>query len=265
MSHKPAIVLSFDDGREDNYRAAFEILKPRNLSATFNITTGLVDGSLPEGESPCRNAGMSIDQVKEIYTDPLFEIGGHGDRHLNTYEDWMVGIDKLAEWLGPSWLKNGIGIASPHSEVKATDPLCEQDLFGDKHVRYIRLGLRNQRSVVQRGLSKVAAYTGNRSIYLQMRKSSIGSLQGEYCLYAVPVLRNHTVNQVEKLIQYSIRMARDCILMLHSVLKENEEYSDDLFSWPYDRFIQLCDYLKEETDSGKIRISKTIDAVMGRQ
>ena len=36
------VVLSFDDGRRDNYRAAFEILKPLELPATFNITIGYI-------------------------------------------------------------------------------------------------------------------------------------------------------------------------------------------------------------------------------
>ena len=36
------VILSFDDGRKDNYRAAMEIMKPLDIPATFNITTGYI-------------------------------------------------------------------------------------------------------------------------------------------------------------------------------------------------------------------------------
>ena len=36
------IVLSFDDGRHDNYEAYKNILNPLNIPATFNITAGYV-------------------------------------------------------------------------------------------------------------------------------------------------------------------------------------------------------------------------------
>ena len=43
---KAYISFSFDDGRIDNYTKAYPILKKHNLPATFNITTGYIEGKI---------------------------------------------------------------------------------------------------------------------------------------------------------------------------------------------------------------------------
>lgn len=42
-----AILISFDDGYDDNYRIAFPILKDMGMSAMFFVSTGHVDSGLP--------------------------------------------------------------------------------------------------------------------------------------------------------------------------------------------------------------------------
>ena len=42
-----AILISFDDGYDDNYRVAFPILKDLGMSAMFFVSTGHVDSGLP--------------------------------------------------------------------------------------------------------------------------------------------------------------------------------------------------------------------------
>ena len=43
---KIRIVLSFDDGRRDNYRVAKELLEANEIPATFNITSGYLEGKI---------------------------------------------------------------------------------------------------------------------------------------------------------------------------------------------------------------------------
>lgn len=44
---KDAIVITFDDGYDDNYFEAFPVLRDRNVPATFFISTGYIDGTSP--------------------------------------------------------------------------------------------------------------------------------------------------------------------------------------------------------------------------
>ena len=83
-----------------NYRIAAEELLPRNLKATFNITTGYINGNINEKDAPCENPPLTVDDVRELGKYEEFEIAGHGHEHLNTLEDWKKGIDVLTDWLG---------------------------------------------------------------------------------------------------------------------------------------------------------------------
>jgi len=65
-SVKTQIALTFDDGFEDNYQIVFPILKKRRLSATFFVTTDLIDTGLPQWdwEVVCRLSSREINKVE---------------------------------------------------------------------------------------------------------------------------------------------------------------------------------------------------------
>ena len=83
---KGSVCLSFDDGRGDNRYIAEKILLPMNIPATFNITTGYVDGSCGPADRPSIKKPMTIDDVRWIAEHNIFEIAMHGDEHKNTLE-----------------------------------------------------------------------------------------------------------------------------------------------------------------------------------
>ena len=66
------VVLTFDDGYQDNYTYAYPILERYGFSGTFFIITGLVD-KRTEGY-------MSWDQVEELHSWGM-EIGSHSYTH----------------------------------------------------------------------------------------------------------------------------------------------------------------------------------------
>ena len=117
---KPSrVVLSFDDGRKDNYDIVIPILEKYCLTATFNISTAYVDKSINVSDRPCLNEPMTIENIKAIYGKG-FEIACHGDRHKNDIEDIRRGYKKLSTWL--QWGKNfKPGFASPNSRLLEED------------------------------------------------------------------------------------------------------------------------------------------------
>lgn len=255
------VVLSFDDGRKDNYIAATEILQKSNLPATFNITSGYIEKTIPL-DNLCPNEPMSLEEVINLSKVPIFEIAGHGYAHLNTIEDWDKGIKKLTEWLSPGYFEHGYGIASPHSGVTDSWVSCNIGSTYKSDIKYIRTGLKNQSAITQRGVSKIARMTGSRMLMYAPIKESVLPIESNKLLcYSVPVLNPHTYEQIRYIIDKTVQKKGDIILMLHSILKKGESYYDDLYSWDYDKFAKLCEYLCEMRSKGIIDVKRNIDIV----
>lgn len=258
---KSKVVLSFDDGRMDNYQIAFEELLPRQLGATFSITSGYIEKSI-SNVGLCENNPMTVNNVIELSKYSLFEIAGHGYAHLNTLEDWEKGVSLLKEWLGERYFKNGYGIASPHSFVDYCWVNENREKCERQNIRYIRTGLVNQKQVLQRFVSKCARMTRSQRLAFFPVRSSFTSIEkGQYLYYSFPILHQHSPNQILYLIEKAVQNNADIIFMLHSILKPREEYYDDMFSWDYQSFIALCNYLVKMRDLGVLEIVRNIDLV----
>lgn len=258
---KTRIVLSFDDGRRDNYRVAKVLLEANKIPATFNITSGYLERKVPI-EELCPNEALTLEELIELSQCPYFEIAGHGYAHLNTVEDWHLGMVKLEEWLSPGYFAEGYGIASPHSELTRTDLSLFQNNHQLKGLRYIRTGLANQRAFGQRLISKIARATGNRELmYFPVSGSFKRIEKNTFLHYSLPVLYPHSFEQVQYCIEKLVQRGGDLILMFHSILKKGEPYYNDLHSWDYQKFEQLCKYLIEKQDKGIILLQRNIDLV----
>ena len=114
IANKSYIGLSFDDGRIDNFTNVLPVLEKLGIPATFNITTGYIDGTLRQENKFCENPPMTIENIIRIADSGIFEIAAHGDQHLNDKKDILLSIEKLHRW----GLKfNKIGFASPHHRL----------------------------------------------------------------------------------------------------------------------------------------------------
>lgn len=254
------VILSFDDGRKDNYRAAMEIMKPLDIPATFNITTGYILQNIADNDKPGPHAPMNLDELNELAACELFEIAGHGYTHDNDIENLLNGVLVLRKLLPNAKIN---GVASPHSEFKLSDLKIAQEKFNENGIRYLRISndytKMSQTKIWLRRLNRVLHLS---SLYAWVNEDSI-EIEAKFLLHSFPVIRDNKLREVKKLInrlrENSLDSDSVCILMLHSILKPGEDYYNDLFSWDYDDFFNLCKYLSEQLKKGNILMCRTND------
>jgi peptidoglycan/xylan/chitin deacetylase (PgdA/CDA1 family) len=75
------VILTFDDGYEDNYRLLFPLLKQYNFTAVIYLVTQLQrnEWGIKEGEPVCNL--LTLNQIKEMQ-DYGIEFGGHTQHHI---------------------------------------------------------------------------------------------------------------------------------------------------------------------------------------
>lgn len=249
--------LSFDDGRGDNYGIINELLIPRGVPATLNITTGYVDGTCPEENAPSKKPPVSVSEVRLLHKNPLVEIAMHGDRHINTEEDVLLCRDKLVNWLGLHE-GEGLGFASPGSGLSL-------DLFRSqageglrRSMAYMRTGLRIGSMPKIRALARKAARVLHLPCLFRIAYHDTVMTEADgQILYSIPVMRDTSVKEVMAAVKEAIRRRGAVILMLHSI--EEDVSNEDNWAWKKSKLGELCDELKRLEHEGKLSLLTTID------
>lgn len=254
---KGSVCLSFDDGRGDNRYIAEKILLPMNIPATFNITTGYVDGSCSPADRPSIKKPMTIDDVRWIAEHNIFEIAMHGDEHKNTLEDIIKCRNKLATWLG---LKDDdlLGFASPGTglNIKTMNDNEKEMLFAN--TTYIRLSLRLKRFVALKVVSrKLARILHIPILYKLAYSDTMLDTHDTKMLYSVPVLKTTTPQEIRRMVTASKTSGKAVILMFHSICEGTR--NDDNWTWEQQRFINICRFICREREEGNINVLKVSD------
>lgn len=258
---KSKVVLSFDDGRADNYKIAMGMLAGKKIPATFNIATAYVDRSVTQGHAPCLNEPMDIGQVQELGRAG-FEVAGHGDWHDNSMADIKKGIGKLRLWLG-SREGQAIGFASPHSGMHEGGILANKKALEKMGVKYVRIGIKNPHGPVHRIIRKAAQVTGSVRLYQMGFGNSLEKCHGRFIIHSIPVLHTASLNQVKGIVRLAVRKNKDCTLMFHSIVKKGGSYYGDTWSWDYEDFVSLCRWLVHLRDVGIVELVTGMEAFTG--
>ena len=249
------ISLSFDDGRRDNFRVFRDILTPGNIPATFNITSGFIDGTLPPEEFRCKIPPLTIEEIVKIYESPICEIALHGDRHKNTEEDIETGGRKIAKWLGiPE--DTVFGFASPGGEM-TSKRFNSMDNYVKKNVSYMRCDMRITRhrrlKLFARKVSRVVKFS---PIYRFAFSDTLMTDCPDRTVYSDLVLNGNTVSQVKSIIDHAVRKKAALTLTFHTIAFDEDA---DKWSWSASKLEKICDHLRLLRDSGKADILTTAE------
>jgi len=160
------IILSFDDGRKDNYECAYALLKKHGLTGSFHITTGFVDGSAAKDFE-----AMSVNEVRKIAAAGM-DVSSHGDRHSNTEEDLRASLGKLKAWDIPGL--NTVLFSSPSSDIYEKNIGQYADMLRDNNIRYVRSGVHVKRNgPLYIAGSLAEKWTGSKMLFYWLNKNNI--------------------------------------------------------------------------------------------
>lgn len=254
---KAAIIsLSFDDGRIDTYRVAKELLEKNNIPATINIATGYIEGNTRAGTDI---PAMTKENVVELYNSGLFEIAAHGDMHENDFEDILQGKEKLLSWLGED---GTIGFASPGSMMTVDYINNNKGNLENIGFSYARTSHTHQkkRFVRIKKLLRKAARVTRSSLMYRMAYCDLSVVDG-FAVTSIPVFKFDSFEQIRSIIRLTIRRGAFLTLMFHSVCRPDDVGAENIYSYDFNEFVKLLDYLVRMREYGKIRILTTQDAV----
>ena len=250
------ISLSFDDGRVDTYTVAKELLEKKNIPATINIATGYIEGNTKAGTNI---PPMTRENVIELHNSGLFEIAAHGDMHKNSFEDIAIGREKLLSWLG----RDGkIGFASPGSEMTVdfiNDHRDELKEIGFSYARTSHTHQKKRFKKIKIIFRKAARVTGSRLLY-RMAFGDLSVING-FAVTSIPVFKFNSFEQIKSIIRLTIRRKGFLTLMFHSVCKPNETDAGNIYSYDWNEFVRLVEYLLDMRLQNKIQILTTQEVV----
>lgn len=249
---KALISFSFDDAREDNTAAFDNILIPRNIPATLNVTTGYIDGTAPKERFPHYGKPMLARDVIRFNKENGFEIALHGDKHLNTEEDISASYEKVMKWLDlPE--NTSIGFASPNSGLNIENfKKSKKDLF-TKKISYVRTSLRiKQMKLLRTFFRKLGRFWHLPIFYKWAYQDTIMKECNDRVIYSVPIVNDITWKQVASLVDECVRQKGTLTLMFHSIDEDS-----DSWSWSNEKFINLCDYLVGLREKGDVELCTT--------
>lgn len=239
------IILTFDDGRIDNYTIAYPIMKKHDVKATMFITTGYIDGTWEGNNWASAKGAMSKEHVKEMY-DNGFEIALHGDKHITDVEDFQISLAKIRDMTGDT---NPIGFSLPNSEATAEEVEMLKNAYKDELV-YVRGGRRCDTGSVFNRILYVLYNITKSSLAFKLFNKKNFILNGEKSsvlndrIPTVVVKKGDTVKQLMSLFN-SMPEDSACVLMLHSILeKDDEYYGKDAWCWDVESFEELISILK---------------------
>jgi len=93
---KKTVVLTFDDGFEDNYINVFPVLKKYNFSATIFLTTGLVNKEMNNSQNiPLKI--LNWEQIQEMHESGLIDFQPHTVNHRKINKEEIINSKKNIE------------------------------------------------------------------------------------------------------------------------------------------------------------------------
>lgn len=230
------VVFTFDDGRNDSYDAA-NILSNNNISGTFFVTTGFVDGTFQTKAFGNDREPLTIENLKMMKLKG-HEVASHGDKHITKKSDFEESFHKIQRW---GLCENSIGFSVPNSKISGKELIsfCDDN---KSILKYVRVG-RNSRCYTFINKIKYCLYRFIKAQFLfnafnkhNINQEPTGSFP---IFYSIVIKKDTRRKNVERFLQKF--KGKDCIvvLMFHSIVKKaNNEWEYSLFD-----FENICEYV----------------------
>lgn len=257
QTENASVVFSFDDGRGDNTKVLDEVLLPKDMPVTLNITTGYIDGSCPEELLPTNVPPMKMEDVLRLGKNSLVEIALHGDRHENTVADILECHRKLTSWFGLED-HHAFGMASPGSGLTPERLLSEEYASVRNKLLYLRISLRNYSKIRTRILCrKIGRLVHLKLLYKIAYRDTLMRFSRNKIVHSIPVMGDTSLEQLLGIIDSAISDRANVVLMFHSVVENTAGF--DQWAWSRDKFEGLCDYICKKRNEGKLTVCTTAD------
>lgn len=264
MAHKTFVSLSFDDGREDTYRLAFNIMKKYGLNGTIHVTTGYVDKTWDDEKWLISKGPISIEHLREM-KDYGFEISSHGDKHVAEKRDFSDSISKLRNW---NLVAEKVGFSIPNSELRGQEKYDFISYLEELDIVYMRGGrsplcytLKSKIQYVFYNITRIQKYY---DLFNQYNCHDIldKNKLNRYDLFSLVVRREDNPNMLIRFIEGNAGKGKWIILMLHGIHHSSEATNGrDPWSWDATKFDLLCKELKLMSDLGEISVKPIIDVL----
>jgi len=93
---KKNIVLTFDDGYQDNYLNVWPILKKYNFPATIFLATGLIGREINNSQNILLSA-LKWSEIKEMHQSGLIDFEPHTVNHQESSQEEIIDSKKIIE------------------------------------------------------------------------------------------------------------------------------------------------------------------------
>lgn len=253
------VSLSFDDGRIDNYTIVLPVLRRLHLQATFNICTGYILKA-KDCEAFTDTEPMTVEMVREIFTDKNMEIASHGHRHEPYMQDLSEGIDRLRQIVEAENLCNGYnGIAVPHNRLSHSEWEKLNAIMREKKVRYVRKSIRNgQHGEWRSWCRKISRLCPSTPLYLMAHaKTLMDDEKNGSLIYSVPVMASTPPRCVISLINMAIKKGKHLVLQFHSI--GDNPSSNDPLTYNAMSFDVIASHLAKKQEKGDLKVVTTME------
>lgn len=248
---KKIVTLSFDDGRDDVYKNAFEILKKNGLRASVHVITGWIEGEWNSDDLGKNIKPLNLEQIKELYEEG-FEISSHGNRHITNKNDFETSVRKLRSWAVVNGKKTGFAV--PRCAI----PSDFDEFKKSGELRYVRVG-RNEISHNLKHKFYHAMYKIFRSSfwYIAFHMCNINDVNNldQFKLVSIPIL---SYDSPKSIIKFVDRIDSGWVIfMLHSI----KDIPDDIYGYETKKFEKLVVELAKRESQEQLEV-RTIEEVL---
>ena len=241
------VVLSFDDGRFDNYQNAFPILNKYNLVGEMHLITGLIDGTFFDKSCLHNGRFLKLDELCKM--NSRFDYSSHTDNHDLTIDSIKTSFEKMLLWNLIDG--NVFGLSIPHSD----ETKIEDIMTSLPNLSYLRTGRNhNCYSFINKTRYLFYKVFHTSKQYILFNKSNIVyDYKNKKVLNSIVIHNSDSCKQIFSFIEYCIESADDCLIvfMFHSI-RNNK---GDKWSFSIHKFEELCSRLACYKHNNKIEIT----------